>query len=170
MTEEEFKEILATEETDTVEFKSWINARNVKEIISLAVDELIAFANTKGGTVYFGVEDKPIEVTGCDRSYDQAELKKMGTTKRSVKRYIKKNADETLTDRLIIEKAIAKIYLKMICNTIYKRVDEDDNSGKEKAYKSFHISGRVFGIERHYRDYISMYKNKENYRKESCTI
>ena len=42
----------------------------MKEIISLAVDELIAFANTKGGTVYFGVEDKPIEVTGCDRNYD----------------------------------------------------------------------------------------------------
>ena len=70
MTEEEFKEILDKEETDTVEFKSWINARNIKEIISLAVDELIAFANTKGGTVYFGVEDKPIEVTGCDRNYD----------------------------------------------------------------------------------------------------
>lgn len=67
---------------------------------------------------------------------DQAELKKMGTTKRSVKRYIKKNVDETIIDRSIIEKAIAKIYLKMICNTIYKRVDEDDNSGKEKAYKS----------------------------------
>ena len=46
MTEEEFKEILYKEETDTVEFKSWINARNMKEIISLAVDELIAFANT----------------------------------------------------------------------------------------------------------------------------
>lgn len=70
MTEEEFKEILDKEETDTVEFKSWINARNIKEIISLAVDELIAFANTKGGTVYFGVEDKPIEVTGYDRNYD----------------------------------------------------------------------------------------------------
>lgn len=70
MTEKEFKEILDKEETDTVEFKSWINTRNMKEIISLAVDELIAFANTKGGTVYFGVEDKPIEVTGCDRNYD----------------------------------------------------------------------------------------------------
>lgn len=35
MTEEEFKEILDKEETDTVEFKSWINARNMKEIISL---------------------------------------------------------------------------------------------------------------------------------------
>lgn len=70
---------------------------------------------------------------------DQAELKKMGTTKRSVKRYIKKNVDETIIDRTIIEKAIAKTYLKMICNTIYKKVDEDDNAGKEKAYKSFHI-------------------------------
>lgn len=70
---------------------------------------------------------------------DQAELKKMGTTKRSVKRYIKKNVDETVIDRSIIEKAIAKTYLKMVCNTIYKKVDEDDNAGKEKAYKSFHI-------------------------------
>ena len=70
MTEQEFKEILHKEETDTVEFKSWVNARNMKEIISLAVDELIAFANSKGGTVYFGVEDNPVVVTGCDRNYD----------------------------------------------------------------------------------------------------
>ena len=28
MTEQEFKEILATEETDTVKSKSWVNARN----------------------------------------------------------------------------------------------------------------------------------------------
>ncbi len=70
---------------------------------------------------------------------DKVELKKMGTTRRSVKRYIKKNVNKTLIDSSIIEKAIAKTYLKMICNTIYKKVDEDDNAGKEKAYKSFHI-------------------------------
>ena len=70
MTEQEFKEILHKKETDTVEFKSWVNTRNMKEIISLAVDELIAFANSKGGTVYFGVEDNPVVVTGCDRNYD----------------------------------------------------------------------------------------------------
>lgn len=45
MAEEEFKKILDKGETDTVEFKSWVKARNMKEIISLAVDELIAFAN-----------------------------------------------------------------------------------------------------------------------------
>lgn len=49
MAEEEFKKILDKGETDTVEFKSWVKARNMKEIISLAVDELIAFANSKGG-------------------------------------------------------------------------------------------------------------------------
>ncbi len=70
VTTEEFEKILDKGETDTVEFKSWVKAKNQKEIISLAVDELIAFANHKGGTVYFGVEDKPVEVTGCDRNYD----------------------------------------------------------------------------------------------------
>ncbi len=54
--------------------RSWIKAKNQKEIISLAVDELIAFANYKGGTVYFGVEDNPIEVTGCDRNYDSQRI------------------------------------------------------------------------------------------------
>lgn len=70
---------------------------------------------------------------------NQSELKKMGTTQRSIKKYIKKNVDETIIDRSIIEKAISKSYLRMICNTIYKKVDENDNAGKEKAYKSFHI-------------------------------
>ena len=36
----------------------------MKDCVKLAVDELIAFANAKGGTVYFGVEDDGI-VTGC---------------------------------------------------------------------------------------------------------
>ena len=33
---------------------------------------------------------------------------------------------------------VAKQYLKMVCNIIYKKVDEKDETGKEK-YKSFHI-------------------------------
>ena len=74
MTTEEFKKILDKGETDTVEFKSWVKARSQKEIISLAVDELIAFANHKGGTVYFGGEDQPIEVTGCSRDYDSQRI------------------------------------------------------------------------------------------------
>ena len=64
----DFEKDLAAGESVTVEFKSWIKAKDMRERISLAVEELIAFANTKGGTVYFGVEDDGT-VTGCDK-YD----------------------------------------------------------------------------------------------------
>lgn len=40
-------------------------------------------------------------------------------------------------DKDIIEESIAKQYLKMICNCIYKKVDETDDAQKELAYKSF---------------------------------
>lgn len=63
------KEALEIGESIDIEFKSWIKAHNMKERISLAVDELIAFANCKGGTVYLGVEDN-YDVTGCTGKYD----------------------------------------------------------------------------------------------------
>lgn len=68
MTIKEFEDILKGGETITVEFKTWIYAKDMRERISLAVDELIAFANAKGGTVYMGVEDDGT-VTGC-KNYD----------------------------------------------------------------------------------------------------
>ena len=46
---------------------------------------------------------------------------------------------EQVDARKVVEDAVAKQYLKMVCNTIYKKVDEKDDAGKEKAYKSFHI-------------------------------
>ena len=58
------QDALKVGEAVDIEFKSWIKTSSMKERISLAVDELIAFANCKGGTVYFGVEDDG-EVTGC---------------------------------------------------------------------------------------------------------
>lgn len=63
------QEALQIGESIDIEFKSWIKASGMKERISLAVDELIAFANCKGGIVYFGVEDNG-EVTGCTGNYD----------------------------------------------------------------------------------------------------
>lgn len=65
----EFEEVLNKGESINTEFKSWNKASGMKERIGLAVDELIAFANSRGGTVYFGVEDDG-EVTGCDGSFD----------------------------------------------------------------------------------------------------
>lgn len=64
MTTVEFEQVLSQGENLTVEFKTWIYARDMRECISLAVDELVAFANAKGGTVYMGVEDDGT-VTGC---------------------------------------------------------------------------------------------------------
>lgn len=69
MDEKSIKDIIARGETRTVEFKSWVKADSMKERINLVVPELIAFANSKGGTVYLGIEDDG-DVTGCFGKYD----------------------------------------------------------------------------------------------------
>ena len=66
---DDFAEIMKIGESINTEFKSWNKVSDMKKRINLAVDELIAFANNKGGTLYFGVEDNS-EVTGCDGNYD----------------------------------------------------------------------------------------------------
>ncbi|RGI77079.1 hypothetical protein DXD83_06940 [Ruminococcus bromii] len=66
---DDFAEILKIGESINTEFKLWNKVSDMKKRINLAVDELIAFANNKGGTLYFGVEDNG-EVTGCDGNYD----------------------------------------------------------------------------------------------------
>ena len=66
---DDFAEILKIGESINTEFKSWNKVSDMKKRINLAVDELIAFANNKGGTLYFGVEDNG-EVTGCDGNFD----------------------------------------------------------------------------------------------------
>lgn len=72
MTSAELKQILEQGENLKVEFKTWIHAKDMRERIALAVDELVAFANAKGGTVYMGVEDNG-EVTGCT-AYDAQKI------------------------------------------------------------------------------------------------
>lgn len=72
MTIAEFEQVLSKGENLTVEFKTWIHAKDMRERISLAVDELVAFANAKGGTVYMGVEDDGT-VTGCNK-YDAQKI------------------------------------------------------------------------------------------------
>ncbi len=72
MTITEFEQVLSNGENLTVEFKTWIHAKDMRERISLAVDELVAFANAKGGTVFMGVEDDGT-VTGCNR-YDTQKI------------------------------------------------------------------------------------------------
>lgn len=74
MTIAEFEQVLSKGENLTVEFKTWIHAKDMRERISLAVDEHVASANAKGGTVYMGVEDDGT-VTGCNK-YDTQKIMK----------------------------------------------------------------------------------------------
>ena len=47
--------------------------------------------------------------------------------------------DKNPVDKNVLEESYAKQYLKMVCNCIYKKVDETDEDKREKAYKSFQI-------------------------------
>lgn len=58
MTTKELKELISRGETSTVQFKL-----NVHNELSIA-QEMIAFANTRGGTILIGVDDKTWEVIG----------------------------------------------------------------------------------------------------------
>lgn len=63
MTAEELREIVACGETSTVQFK--LRFSTAKQI----AEEMVAFANSKGGMMVFGVEDKAGHVVGL--SYDE---------------------------------------------------------------------------------------------------
>lgn len=57
--------------------------------------------------------------------------------------YVRRRIERTIAmhpmDRALIEKNSVMQILKLICSCIYKKVDEDDEAAKEKAYKSFQI-------------------------------
>lgn len=96
-----------------------------------------------------------IELATIKRSMDihardikERVLAELTADSEKVKYYIKnpeelkkeiKTKTEKYHNRKVVEDAVAKQYLKMVCNTIYKKVDEKDEIGKEKAYKSFHV-------------------------------
>lgn len=50
-----------------------------------------------------------------------------------------KQKSESMVNHQVIADAVTKQYLKMVCNCIYKKVDEKDDDKKEEAYRSFHI-------------------------------
>lgn len=63
MTQEELKDIARCGETTTIQFKEQFTGQ--KEIVK----EMIAFANTLGGQIFFGIKDKTGELVGL--SYDE---------------------------------------------------------------------------------------------------
>lgn len=80
LTTAQFEQVLSHGESLTVEFKTWIHAKDMRERISLAVDELVAFANAKGGIVYMGVEDNGEVINYKGRDVLAIKVERDGTT------------------------------------------------------------------------------------------
>ena len=118
MTEDTFKDLCLCGETTKVQFKESFTSQ--KEIAK----EMIAFANTKGGVILFGVEDKCGKLVGL--SYDEIQV---------ISRELGNAANEQVRPTIYIETEVVRMEKKhfLICS-----VEE----GKNKPYKN--LNGEIW--------------------------
>lgn len=118
MTEDTFKDLCLCGETTKVQFKESFTSQ--KEIAK----EMIAFANTKGGVILFGVEDKCGKLVGL--SYDEIQV---------ISRELGNAANEQVRPTIYIETEVVRVEEKhfLICS-----VEE----GKNKPYKN--LNGEIW--------------------------
>ena len=118
MTEDIFKDLCLCGETTKVQFKESFTSQ--KEIAK----EMIAFANTKGGVILFGVEDKCGKLVGL--SYDEIQV---------ISRELGNAANEQVRPTIYIETEVVRVEEKhfLICS-----VEE----GKNKPYKN--LNGEIW--------------------------
>ena len=118
MTEDTFKDLCLCGETTKVQFKETFTSQ--KEIAK----EMIAFANTKGGVILFGVEDKSGKLVGL--SYDEIQ---------TISRELGNAANEQVRPTIYIETDVVRVEGKhfLVCT-----VEE----GKNKPYKN--LNGEIW--------------------------
>ena len=118
MTEDTFKDLCLCGETTKVQFKESFTSQ--KEIAK----EMIAFANTKGGVILFGVEDKCGKLVGL--SYKEIQV---------ISRELGNAANEQVRPTIYIETEVVRVEEKhfLICS-----VEE----GKNKPYKN--LNGEIW--------------------------
>ena len=118
MTEDIFKDLCLCGETTKVQFKESFTSQ--KEIAK----EMIAFANTKGGVILFGVEDKCGKLVGL--SYDEIQV---------ISRELGNAANEQVRPTIYIVTEVVRVEEKhfLICS-----VEE----GKNKPYKN--LNGEIW--------------------------
>ena len=118
MTEDIFKDLCLCGETTKVQFKESFTSQ--KEIAK----EMIAFANTKGGVILFGVEDKSGKLVGL--SYKEIQV---------ISRELGNAANEQVRPTIYIETEVVRVEEKhfLICS-----VEE----GKNKPYKN--LNGEIW--------------------------
>ena len=118
MTEDSFKDLCLCGETTKVQFKEAFTSQ--KEIAK----EMIAFANTKGGVILFGVEDKSGKLVGL--SYDEIQV---------ISRELGNTANEQVRPTIYIDTEVVRVDDKhfLICS-----IEE----GKNKPYKN--LNGEIW--------------------------
>ena len=118
MTEDTFKDLCLCGETTKVQFKEAFTSQ--KEIAK----EMIAFANSKGGVILFGVEDKSGKLVGL--SYDEIQV---------ISRELGNAANEQVRPTIYIDTEVVRMNEKhfLICY-----IEE----GKNKPYKN--LNGEIW--------------------------
>ena len=118
MTEDTFKDLCLCGETTKVQFKEAFTSQ--KEIAK----EMIAFANSKGGVILFGVEDKSGKLVGL--SYDEIQV---------ISRELGNAANEQVRPTIYIDTEVVRMNEKhfLICS-----IEE----GKNKPYKN--LNGEIW--------------------------
>lgn len=118
MTEDTFKDLCLCGETTKVQFKEAFTSQ--KEIAK----EMIAFANSKGGVILFGVEDKSGKLVGL--SYDEIQF---------ISRELGNAANEQVRPTIYIDTEVVRMDEKhfLICS-----IEE----GKNKPYKN--LNGEIW--------------------------
>ncbi len=118
MTEDTFKDLCLCGETTKVQFKEAFTSQ--KEIAK----EMIAFANSKGGVILFGVEDKSGKLVGL--SYDEIQ---------TISRELGNAANEQVRPTIFIETEVVRAEGKhfLVCT-----IEE----GKNKPYKN--LNGEIW--------------------------
>ena len=118
MTEEIFKDLCLCGETTKVQFKQAFTSQ--KELAK----EMIAFANSKGGAILFGVEDKTGKLVGLSYEQIQQTSRELGNA-----------ANEQVRPTIYIETEVVRIEKKhfLVCSV---------EQGKNKPYKN--LNGEIW--------------------------
>ena len=118
MTEEMFKDLCLCGETTKVQFKQAFTSQ--REIAK----EMIAFANSKGGVILFGVEDKTGKLVGLSYEQIQQTSRELGNA-----------ANEQVRPTIYIETEVVRVENKhfLVCSV---------EQGKNKPYKN--LNGEIW--------------------------
>ena len=118
MTENELRQLIKHGETSIVQFKEMFSTS------AKIAEEMIAFANSRGGCIIFGVKDKTGEIAGL--TFEQVQ---------DISREVANIANEQVRPTIYIKTEVVEIDGRMV---LVVHVEE----GKDKPYKN--LSGNIW--------------------------